>query len=328
MGILHWLGLGRRETGSQGEDGERGRTCHGTFSLAEIRLTKEDKLGNIVQEILWCGSEYIIYRTCKGVFVHFSDRPKTERIQRQAFNQICPELCELRYLTHEMRRKWRLRNLWRRLLGRPVETASDAGVSLFEHNMAQAIMLLMEQDVEPAKGIAQEALKMAVRRCTSDNTIRYVTASVVTALLAAILLALPLVLAPAAETLSSYFVAALFGVAGAAFSVITRVRSFQVKPCQQSSMNYMMAVTRIAVGLIAGLMLYLVLVQPLGHAVFKESFFEDWKAVAVIGFVGGFAERLVPVVFQRTAAALEDSSGTPVQAARKREATGRALAPP
>src|SRR5690348_15086793 len=64
--------------------------------------------------------------------------------------------------------------------------------SLYDHNMAQAFMLLMEsvaqrrggQTVEAAgieqkaKEIAQRALDMAVRRKTVDNTTRYVRTSV------------------------------------------------------------------------------------------------------------------------------------------------------
>jgi predicted lipid-binding transport protein (Tim44 family) len=83
--------------------------------------------------------------------------------------------------------------------------------------------------------------------------------------------------------------------------------------------------TRILIGLVGGLMRYLILAQPLGHAVVNQAFFQDWRAVAVVGFVGGFAERLVATVFQRTAAGLQDSSGTPVQAVRRSDGHRPAL---
>jgi hypothetical protein len=51
------------------------------------------------------------------------------------------------------------------------------GDTLFEHNMAQAVMLILEDSLEEGKQIAQKALAMAVRRVTMDNTIRYVRSS-------------------------------------------------------------------------------------------------------------------------------------------------------
>ena len=190
--------------------------------------------------------------------------------------------------------------------------------------MAQAIMLLMEGRRDSAKAIARAALEMAVVRCTNDNTIRYVMTSMAAALLALILIfaagfiaVLDPVNLSGDRSFLTYFVAAFFGVLGAAFSVITRVRSFQMKPCQQSSMNYLMAWIRICLGLIAGPMLYLLVQQPLPNVMINPAILQDWDAVAIIGFLGGFAERLVPTVFRRTAAALEESSGTPVQAVRR-----------
>lgn len=316
------------DTRSPADEKNARRACHASFPLADIRRGKEDKLGNKVQEILWCGAEYIVYRSCLGVYVHFADCADTEARQRKAFNEICPELCELRFLTHEMHRKRKVRNFLRWIFRWSRKEDGRPGASLFEHNIAQAIMLLMEDDPKPAKAIAKAALAMAVVRSTNDNTIRYVRSSIVASLWAiplAYFAIYPPAFLPDSEFASTCFIAALFGVLGAAFSVITRVQSFRMKPCQQSNMNYMMARTRIAIGLIAGLMLYLLLAQPFGHAVINQTLLDDWKAIAVIGFVAGFAERLVPTVFQRTAAGLEESSGTPVQAARSSHGHSPAL---
>ena len=297
-----------------------GSPCHSPFSLREIQVGQEDKLGNVVKEILWCGKDYIVYRTDPGVHVNFSDCAKRESKQREAFTEICPELCELRFLTHEMKSTKLLSWLSWRNRGGKAEHGGH-GASLFEHNIAQALMLLMEDRPEQAKAIARAALEMAVVRCTNDNTIRYVMASMVAALLLAfsvVLASLVSVGNPFSDgSIPAVLTAALFGVLGAAFSVITRVRSFQMKPCQQSNMNYLMAWIRILIGLIAGVMLYLVVRHPLGNAMIKPDLLDNWEMVAIVGFLGGFAERLVATVFRRSAATLEDHSGTPVQAARK-----------
>ena len=190
-------------------------------------------------------------------------------------------------------------------------------------------MLLMEsksdeaREITEAKDIAKAALEMAVVRCTNDNTIRYVRAALIAAAAASVLvigigllvIGYPPPALPESPPLA-YFIATLFGIVGAAFSVITRVRSFRTKPCQQSNMNYLMARIRIVIGLLSGLVLYMFLRHPLSGGSIHTALQQDWGTAALVGFLGGFAERLVPTVFQGTAAAFE-GSGTPVQAARQ-----------
>jgi F0F1-type ATP synthase membrane subunit c/vacuolar-type H+-ATPase subunit K len=228
----------------------------------------------------------------------------------------------LRYLTHEMRGEsdhW-LRKIFRRI-GK--NSPSPAGAaSLFDHNIAQALMLLMEGERKDAKSIAAAALEMAVKRSTNDNTIRYVGSSVFVAFLACLISATiyfssEFLFADATRAaIQSYSTVAFFGVLGAVFSVATRVRSFQAKPCQQSNMNYIMARLRIGIGLVSAIMLYLTAGKLIGGAVFQPEMIKSSQGMAIIGFLGGFAERLVPTIFRRAAEAFEEASGTPVQQAR------------
>jgi hypothetical protein len=291
--------------------------CSSDFLLCQVKAGEDDKLGNKVLEILWCGIDYVIYRTAKGVFINFSDCAKREKQQRAAFTAICPELCELRFLTHEMRgRPWTsLRRLFRK---DEADTPSNsAAASLFDHNIAQALMLLMEGKEEEAKSIAAAALEMAVKRSTNDNTIRYVTASIAAWVVASLMVgAIYLVAGAARPAVQLYCLVAFFGVLGAMFSVATRVSSFRAKPCQQSNMNYVMARLRIGIGLLSAIMLYL-LVGRLGSGAFiQPDMLASTEGSAIIGFLGGFAERLVPTVFRRAAEAFDQASGTPVQQAR------------
>src|SRR5262249_15982152 len=129
--------------------------------------------GNTVREVLFSEASYAIYWSDKGIFVHFSDSPEERRDQRQRFTEIVPELCELRYLTAEMR-GWHWLPSWWPWLPRLRHT-------LYDHNMAQALMLVMENKIPLAKQIAKSTLTMAIQRVTSDNTIRYVRASLVSA---------------------------------------------------------------------------------------------------------------------------------------------------
>src|SRR5262249_46077494 len=125
--------------------------CTNPLHLCDLKCGKPDKLGNTVREIMFMGAHYAVYCSDKGIYVHFSDCPDIEKQQRERFSKICPELCELRYLTAQM-------HGWQPWPPRQPQH------SLYEHNMAQALMLMMESQEAPAKQIAGQALAMAVRR--------------------------------------------------------------------------------------------------------------------------------------------------------------------
>jgi hypothetical protein len=284
-----------------------------TLRLAHIRPGKPDGLGNIIEELYWCGSNYIIYRSNRGVFVHFSDDPLEAKAQRIAFTEICPELCELRYLTEEMDRNFSI-------LGFSIPGFRGKKDSIFDHNIAQAVMLLMEGKVRDADDIAKAALTLAVARATNDNTIRYLCVAMATALVAIVLTGLFFFVPHGfhQDLLDQLGVGAGAGAMGAFFSIITRLESFQLKPCQQSNMNYWVSLTRILMGIIAGLVLVLIVNTSLGSALVKTDGLRNLAGAAVLGFLGGFAERLVQTLAQRAAGAMgEKSGGTPVQVARK-----------
>ena len=277
------------ETSAPIDNEASGQICHEHFPLRRVLLGKPDKLGNIILEILWCGSDYAVYRTNQGVFVNFADCPIREREQRAAFTEICPELCELRYLTSQMHHTW-LRRIG--ILRRRNEAAhaQRGDGSLYDHNMAQAVMLLMEGKTDDARKIAKAALSMAVMQSTSDNTIRYVSACVGAALFAcAVISALGYYLKIPGHSLVNYCIAANFGTIGAAFSIITRVQAFRLKPCQQSNMNYLMGGIRVCIGLVGGLMLFLLAGSSQGKMLVNQQPLSSWHGAAIIGFLGGFA---------------------------------------
>jgi hypothetical protein len=289
--------------------------CAKPFRLCNLREGKKDKLGHEVEEILWIGRNYAIYRSQKGVYVQFSDSPQEEIVQRSRFTEISPELCELRYLTYEMRSA--------RSFGIGPRNRHYAS-SLYDHNMAQALMLVMEEKLEGGKRLAREALNMTVQRVTNDNTIRYLEVCLSCWALIVVGALLLLYLLPSQE-FKNFVVAAMCGSTGAVLSVATRLQAFQLQPCHQSNMNYWMSGTRVGIGLIAGLILLLLsptvlstqmqaLVPTLGTSGV------EWQGAAVLGLIGGFAERLIPNLLGRTADKMESPAGTPVQAVRSEDA--------
>ena len=182
-------------------------------------------------------------------------------------------------------------------------------------------MLVMEGRADQGKQIAEKALAMAVRRVTNDNTIRYVCVSLGIGLIA-ILLGVTLLWYGVPAAASSYVVAGLAGATGAVFSVAARLQAFELKPCDESNMNAWMAGIRVGVGIVAALVLLLLGTTVLGETVGKITSMNKggqipWESAALLGLVGGFAERLIPNLLRRTGDRLESEAGTPVQAVRR-----------
>jgi len=319
-----------KEARADGRTAE-GKPCTRSSGVRGLEKNKQDKLGNTVREILWRQKNYAIYSSDKGVYVHFSDCEQEEKDQRKRFTDICPELCELRYLTAQMR-GW---NWWRWF-------SSHRRDTLYDHNMAQALMLMMEGEIARAKDIAQQTLAMAVRRVTADNTIRYVRtclvwAGILIAMGLATFWALSRIGHPEATAWRPYLVGGMFGVAGAVFSIVTRLEAFKLKPCDESRMNYWMSAVRVLMGFMSAIALLLfadtLLDDMLGKLIGPGKHITDpigadtqnvvlWEAVAMLGFVAGFAERLIPNIVRQTADKLESAVGTPVQAVRSGPSRG------
>ena len=202
--------------------------------------------------------------------------------------------------------------------------------------MGQALMLLMESAAQRASSqataeaeatekracdIAQRALDMAVRRNTADNTISYVVTCVLFGFFW-LLVALVLHLIYANTGRGPYYVlASATGIVGAIFSVIVRAQGLNLKPAADSNMNHLMSFIRVGMGGIAGPVLFLLLMTVSANflggsdeskvAVGSTAYIQ---MVAIIGLIGGFAERLVPNLVQGAANKLESNAGTPGQA--------------
>ena len=94
-------------------------------------------------------------------------------------------------------------------------------------------------------------------------------------------------------------------------------------------MNYWMSMLRVFMGVISGVVIVLMAGTVLSDSINRLTAFEvnlliniPWPAVALLGFIGGFAERLVPNILQRSAEKMQGSFGTPAQAMRAADRAG------
>src|SRR3954447_14082504 len=112
--------------------------AHRGCKLSDLVVGKSDSIGAQVYDVLFRGCDYAIYRSDRGIYVHFSDDEQKEQGQRRAYSLLCGQICELRYLTTQMRPS----------VGR--KRAARSQELLYDHNMAQALMLLMESEAQRA----------------------------------------------------------------------------------------------------------------------------------------------------------------------------------
>jgi hypothetical protein len=267
-------------------DGPMGATRVGdeptSFLLSQLKTGGPDCIGAKVLEIFFRGESYAIYRSDRGVYVQFSDDLAKSQAQRSEYVKVSVDICELRYLTSQMRPGW---------IGHPNA----------------------DETVRQAQEIAKSALDRAIRRNMTDNTIRYVRTCVIFgAIWLAALLVLFLVFRAKGE-LAHFLVASAMGIVGAVFSVIVRAQSFQLTPCDDSGMNDLMSSIRVGMGGLAGPALLLLLNTVFAGAMSNTP--NTLDMIAIVGLIGGFAERLVPNLVQGAADKIGGSAATPGQAA-------------
>jgi hypothetical protein len=284
--------------------------CHSLFSsdsllLSQIKLGAPDKLGQTILQVYFSGEGYKIYRTRQGVNVHFADCRRREQKQKEKYFKVLSKLGHLRFLASQMGR-WPIVLHWLSRTG-----------GFYDHQIAEASCLALEGNAHEADEVLNEGLALAANRLASENRVRYLAACLAVALLPAALVAWLYLwhLAPHPAWYSVLLAGATGGI-GAVFSIAMRVQNLNLRPCEQSVMNYIMGALRVLTGFTAGILLLLLITHTvLGKAIqalFEPASAVDWQNISLVGFLGGFAERLVPsllATFERRA-----ESGTSVDA--------------
>src|SRR6516225_6476148 len=292
--------------------------CHSLFSsdsllLSQVKLGAPDKLGQTILQVYFSGEGYKVYRTRQGVNVHFANCRRREQKQKQKYLKVLSKLGHLRFLASQMGR-WPIVLHWLSRTG-----------GFYDHEIAEASCLALEGNANEADKILDDGLALAANRLASENRIRYLAACLAVALLPAALVAWLFLwhLAPH-PAWYSVLLAGATGAIGAGFSIAMRVQSLNLRPCEQSVMNYIMGALRVLTGFTAGILLLLLITHTvLGKAIqalFEPASTVDWQNVSLVGFLGGFAERLVPsllATFERRAESETsvDAGGSPASPA-------------
>jgi len=277
-------------------------------------------MGQKIVQVYHSGEHYKIYRTSQGVNVHFSDCRAREREQRVLYAEIAQMLCRLRFLTSQMAH-WAIAHH---------HISRNGG--FYDHQIAEAICLTLQKRGSDARQILETGLALAEERIINENRVRYLLACLFFSLVPCIIMWMFYRdgLQAQEQIWMPYLMAAVFGAVGAVFSIASRIQDLELKPSTQSVMNYVMGGIRVLTGFVAGaIILFIINGTVVGEEItkllteqIKELTDQSWKCIVLVGFLGGFAERLVPSLLQNFQNRVENR----VKDGQSRAAAGKNLA--
>lgn len=250
---------------------------------------------------------YAVYRTRERVTVQFADDPALGAEQRKALAPLNPLRGQITGLVDG----WRI----------DAREKVAARAALFDRRVADALIVALQGYVAQAELLLREIREDVLEERTSVARVYYVlwaAGAAALLVLVACLATSPLFqglhdFSGEAETL---WLATGAGAMGALFSTMIALRRRTVLTDLQPRENQADAVARIAIGAMAGVLLVAFLESDFislslsGEPLLPKGNEGDrWLRVAAAAFLGGFSERLIPDLLERSAAAAAAKAG-------------------
>ena len=277
----------RTSRGAQFEDDQ-------SIRLSDIRLHGKDGRGMCIKYIYAHSDDYVIYHAGDEVMVQFADDLGRAREQRKSLLALSSARAEVSAL---------------------VQGLSCRAVC--DRQLAYALQIALDGDIEGAREIVATAKSFVLAKRAAGGRFQYLKWSFGTAaVLSAIFFAAGHVW-PFGAVSNDLWLAGTAGLVGSAFSIALAIRNRTVALDTDWLDNVTDGVLRLLIGVIsAGVLLLLLFcgVIPtlkLGDASFGGTSL-SWQMVLIIGFVGGFLERLVPDLLNKN---LQTSGGNALNTA-------------
>jgi hypothetical protein len=179
-----------------------------------------------------------------------------------------------------------------------------ASREICDRQLAYALQLALDGDIDGAKETVAAAKTFVLAKRAARGRFQYLKWSYGAAVVLIGLLFVASRLYPFEEASSDLWLAAKAGLIGAAFSIALAIRGRTVALDTDLLDNVTDGTLRLLIGVISAGVLLLLLASgilpslKIGDANFSGSTL-TWQMVLIIGFVGGFLERLVPDLFEK-----------------------------
>jgi hypothetical protein len=215
------------------------------------------------------------------VLVHFADDQSKAQTQRKSILPVSAARAEVNALVQ----------------GLPC-------CEICDRQLAYALQLALDGDIDGAKKTVAAAKAFVLGKRAARGRFQYLKWSFLTAVLLIGLLCLANRLYPFQEGSSDLWLAAKAGLIGAAFSIALAIRDRTVALDTELVANVTDGTLRLLIGVIsAGVLLLLLACGILPNLKIGDAIFSGagltWQMVLVVGFVGGFWERLVPDLLEK-----------------------------
>ncbi|MEH6684709.1 MAG: hypothetical protein V7664_09430 [Qipengyuania sp.] len=307
-----------------------------TVNVADLKAGDLDSAGHPVLHFYSRKPpEYAVYQTRERAMVHFADAPDVSDEQRKVLAQLAPLRGETNALIDDWREKpdrYHTLGIIPRRNGARIRQRA----ARYDRRIGDALIVALEGDLTGAGAVLQEIKDDVIEERVGWSRFEYLLVAITIAfafILFSILFAVLTVpdvdnAAAAARSLATddatgsrvgrcdatldprcfadatnLWRGAMAGALGSFFSIALAIRGRTVLPDLNKVNNWMDAGLRVAIGIIAGTVLVALVVSDFVNLRIGDAGSGELNElyIGIVGFVGGFAERLVPDLLARAA---------------------------
>lgn len=302
------------------------------MNVADLQAGEPDSAGHpVLHFYARKPPEYAVYQTKERAMVHFADAPDVSDEQRKALAQLAP----LRGETNALIDDWREMPDSYKTLGvipRGNGARMRQRAARYDRRIGDALIVALEGDLTGAGAVLQEIKGDVIEERVGWSRFEYLLVAIIIAF-AFILFSIVFAAVTARDVESlaqagrqiaasrpglcdatldarcfadatNLWRGAMAGALGSFFSIALAIRGRTVLPDLNKVNNWMDAGLRVAIGIIAGTVLVALVVSDFVNLRIGDAGTDELNElyIGIVGFVGGFAERLVPDLLARAAA--------------------------